>query len=112
MKFKVGDKIRLREDSKHYTFGINNPKDTNGIIKSLRGINILVDWGGGITNYYMEKDLEFWYVRPLEELYKKIPTTGDLVGEDYVYIGMFIESNEYLSSEDIEKCRTLWEKYN
>lgn len=59
--FKVGDKVRIRKDSKYYTDnGPRNPIGISGYISRFFGDGwINVEWDNGKYNNYREKDLEF-----------------------------------------------------
>jgi ribosomal protein L21E len=64
-KFKVGDKIKIRKDSKFFGDGARNPKDKIGEITGIDlkdGLNlpIRVTWSDGAKNTYNEDDLEFY----------------------------------------------------
>lgn len=59
-KFKIGDKVKIKEDSQFYNQGIANPKDRVGTIKSTteRLLPIAVQWDENIWNTYSKGDLE------------------------------------------------------
>ena len=64
-KFKVGDKIKIKKDSKFYGDGARNPKDKIGEITEIdlkegRKLPIRVTWSDGAKNTYNEDDLEFY----------------------------------------------------
>lgn len=67
-KFKVGDIVRIREDSEYYRNEVCNPKDVDGVIISVEeggeeheeAFYIRVDWSNSHHNSYREKDLELW----------------------------------------------------
>lgn len=65
MKFKVGDRVRIRPDTRFYMEGDkSNPIHEVGTIDfvgepELNELNISVKWDGGITNSYDETDLIF-----------------------------------------------------
>lgn len=59
--FKVGDTVKIKEDSRFYNQGSENPKNKVGTIKSLTekgGLPIKVQWGEYIWNTYEADDLE------------------------------------------------------
>jgi len=64
MKFRVGDKVRIRKDSKYYVAGRSNPKDTAGIIEEIgpcrnwQSHMITVKWPDEWSNNYRVYDLE------------------------------------------------------
>ena len=57
MKFKIGDRVRLREDSRWNDNTVANPFGIEGVIQGV-GLPIEVLWGNGKTNYYEETDLD------------------------------------------------------
>ncbi len=112
MKFKIGDKVRINKDSFYYNFGTkNNPKDIKGIISKFIGlpIPIRVKWNNDEENSYNEIDLEYWYLKPLKELLKKI-SIHDKGG--YETIKRYIEMTRNLTDEELKLCSKLWKKYN
>ena len=68
-KFKVGDRVFLREDSHWVVIGdkcSSNPLNVIGIVLSAMqnsiGLGIRVDWENGITNSYSFHDLKLAYI--------------------------------------------------
>jgi hypothetical protein len=57
MKFKIGDKVLIRKDSRFYGDPNSNPKDTYGYIHSLK-YSIIVKWENGMRNGYSGRDLK------------------------------------------------------
>jgi hypothetical protein len=65
--FKVGDKVRIREDSEYYGINVNwNPAGVDGVVYRLGEHSTYVRWDTRCSNVYHERDLE--YVKTLEEL--------------------------------------------
>lgn len=61
-KFNVGDKVKIRKDSKYYRGHEENPRDTEGEVievKNYDGLHIRVKWLTGSLNHYNTSDLEF-----------------------------------------------------
>lgn len=61
MKFKIGDKVYLREDSRWSNGYDNNPLDCLGVVtdsNESKGLNIAVKWCNGHENTYREGDLK------------------------------------------------------
>lgn len=61
MTFKIGDVVRIREDSEHYGRGGANPRNEDGVITELQEYTshfIRVRWSNGLTNVYRPEDLE------------------------------------------------------
>ena len=61
MRFKIGDKVRIREDSVHYGINYGSPKNTEGIVVEVEFLSsplIVVEWPVGETNSYLSEDLE------------------------------------------------------
>ena len=70
-EFKVGDKVKIREDSKYYLGTENNPKGTTGTVIEFReGCEhpIQVEWDDMWENCYRDFDLELVNEEPGEEL--------------------------------------------
>ena len=70
-EFKVGDKVKIREDSDYYLGTENNPEGTTGTVtKFNEGYTHIfqVDWGNGWENCYRDFDLELVNEEPREEL--------------------------------------------
>jgi ABC-type transport system substrate-binding protein len=72
-KFKIGDKVNLRKDSRWYDGGETNPSDVRGTITRYRDIGLelpyTVDWDNGEYNSYSSSDLELWG-HPINDLNK------------------------------------------
>lgn len=81
-KFKVGDKVKIRKDSKYYLdYDILNPKGAHGEVKSVRSgeLGITVEWDNGNRNGYSESDLEFWFTKAdLKDGMRCIDREGDV----------------------------------
>ena len=58
-KFKVGDRVRIDENSCWYDQGNSNPINTDGVITDFidEDLGIMVNWSNGETNSYNERDL-------------------------------------------------------
>lgn len=59
LKFPVGTKVYIREDSEYFTVNSFKPKGVEGIVTSSSSdfLGILVKWKNGSTNSYSEDDL-------------------------------------------------------
>lgn len=60
-KFKIGDRVKIKKDSKWYTNSRNNPKNIEGTINNITNhndLNIYVYWDNGGNNAYYVEDLE------------------------------------------------------
>jgi len=60
-KFKVGDRVKIKKNSRFYEGTRNNPKDILGRIAFFSkgvNLNIRVDWDNGGSEDYSENDLE------------------------------------------------------
>lgn len=58
MKFKIGDKVKIRKESRWYSEkDTANPINEIGVINDIFGTNISVTWKR-LDNSYTEKDLE------------------------------------------------------
>lgn len=59
MKFKIGDRVRLREDHLYNRRGPSNPLGVVGIVISFESISLelRVEWANGFKNSYKHQDL-------------------------------------------------------
>lgn len=65
--FKIGDRVRIREDSEYYGLDANsNPADVDGVVNKLGERHVYVLWDTGRINVYHEGGLK--YAKTLEEL--------------------------------------------
>jgi hypothetical protein len=86
-KFKVGDRVIIREDSQYYGDGKYNPVNLIGEVFNIwdtSPLSISVRWKNNILNHYSPTDLEFAIVdnkinRVLYPDYK--PKDGYLIKE-------------------------------
>jgi hypothetical protein len=71
MKFKIGDKVKLRKDSFFYLSQNEYSQGTFGVIINFISDTypIAVDWEGADGFSYNESDLEFWGY-PINDLNK------------------------------------------
>lgn len=59
-QLKVGDTVRISEDSKYYAHGESNPIDTNGVVSRITkdpDFPLRVEWENGKDNSYNYEDL-------------------------------------------------------
>ena len=61
-RFKIGDRVLIREDSKHFTSSERNPMDVEGVIIEFKfdrnDYTIRVKWDNGYKNVYRDIDLK------------------------------------------------------
>ncbi|PCI28498.1 hypothetical protein COB55_03810 [Candidatus Wolfebacteria bacterium] len=122
MKFKVGQKVRIRKDCVLYKGTSGNPKNTNGIIITINkddifGLPIRVMWENNVENIYSEEDLEYWYKQPLRDLLEEIKDCDTLPESTYRNIEnisncLDSDLSGYLNKEELKPLRDLWEKWN
>ena len=118
MNFKINDKVRIRKDCFLYNSGIENPKDTNGIIDIInnpgKDESIHINWENRKEEWYIEDDLEYWYREALKELCKTIvcEPDNDKTYNDYCLVYGLDSLKSPLTDEELKQCRDLWEKYN
>ena len=119
MKFKIGQKVRIKRDSSLYDNG--HSKDINGIIIKIdtheRNFDIYVDWDYSYSDWFYKEDLEYWYKQPVRDLLDDMEqnhTTGLKHGSDTSTIREWIddESSTYVSKEELIPLKNLWEKWN
>ena len=69
-EFKIGDKVKIRQDSEYYLGIGNNPKGTTGtVVRFNEGWehHMHVDWGNGWENCHRDYDLELVTEEPSNE---------------------------------------------
>lgn len=105
-KFKIGDKVKIRKDSKYYRGDESNPKDTRGEVKTVCSGNLGIEvmWDNGISNSYNDSDLELWRFTKADLLdgMRLLSREGMLAwvcgnkvmfqGGDYNYLSSYTES--------------------
>ncbi|PCI28129.1 hypothetical protein COB55_04435 [Candidatus Wolfebacteria bacterium] len=107
-KYKIGDKVTPTKDFDFYGYK-KGVKYT--IIKEIYTSKSYVLNGDII---FRINNLEYYYEKPLEELFKKINTPPYKDGEwtDYYLIHEYCNREETLTNKELQNCRNLWEKYN
>lgn len=81
--FKVGDKVKIKKNTRYYGGGDTNPSDIRGTVTHFRDIRLKlpykVDWDNGEYNIYASEDLELWGY-PINDLNKLL--YPDYIEED------------------------------
>ena len=77
-EFKVGDKVKIREDSEYYRGTENNLKGTTGTVVRVWKHPIYVDWGNGWESCYRGFDLELVSEEPREEFPVNVQPNDDI----------------------------------
>jgi hypothetical protein len=62
LKFKVGDKVMISDDSVWYNQGNSNPANVEGVIIGIydEDLGIVVKWSNDTSNSYNDRDLTLW----------------------------------------------------
>ncbi|PCI27768.1 hypothetical protein COB55_05165 [Candidatus Wolfebacteria bacterium] len=118
MNFKIGDKVRIIGDSDSYNVNGENPPNTNGIIIEDSGTGYIdgrrykIKWDNGkINEYYINDDIEYWYIQSLNELVERLSGI-DSAKYDFDIIFDYYDINRELKDDEINVCKHIWEKHN